>query len=130
MKFNQKLKVYGDQQWRGECPLENAEQVTFFNQLRKKYPDTYGKIAIHTRNEGKRTKQQTDYLKIEGMVTGAADVICLNFVCEIKRKDHTQSHWQQGQEEYLLISQELGAFACVALGYEAALQAFDDFLTQ
>ena len=131
MKFNPKIRVYGDLEWRGKCPKENIEQVTFFNQIRKKYPDTYGKIAVHTRNEGKRTEQQTMFLKIEGMVTGASDVFIPgnpSFVCEIKRQDHTQSHWQNDQESYLLIAQDLGSFACVALGYEAALQSLEEWI--
>ena len=62
---------------------------------------------------------------------GAADIIiCGNptFVCELKRQDHTKSRWQDGQLEFLEASQNLGAFACVALGYEAALNAVNDWI--
>ncbi len=41
----------------------------------------------------------------------------------MKRRDHTQSAWQDGQIEYLTAAQEAGAFACVALGHEAAWEA-------
>jgi hypothetical protein len=46
----------------------------------------------------------------------------------MKRQDHTKSKWQDGQLDFLQTSQELGAFVCVALGYEAALQALNDWL--
>lgn len=131
MKFHPQIKVYGDCTYRGDCPLESAEQVTFFNQIRKLYPDTYGAIAVHIRNEGKKTHTQVAKEKAEGMTTGASDVLipgCPSFVCEIKRKDHTKSKWQKGQQEYLTAAQEQGAFVCVALGYEAALAALKDWI--
>ena len=65
------------------------------------------------------------------MVKGAADVIIPAspaFVCEIKRRDHTKSQWQDGQQEYLNAAQKAGAFVCVALGADAAWEAFDDWL--
>jgi len=49
------------------------------------------------------------------------------FVCELKRRDHTKSAWQKGQIEYLENCQKNGCFVCVALGYEAALQAVEDW---
>lgn len=131
MKFLDRIPVYGDQKWRGKCPIEAAEQVTFFNRLRSEYPDTYGRIALHPRNEGKRHHTQTAKQKAEGMATGASDVVIPGapaFVCELKRRDHTKCTWQGGQQEYLRASQDAGAFACVALGWEAAWQAFGDWL--
>lgn len=131
MKLNTKIKTYGDPKFRGNCPLESAEQITFFNVLRRKYPDL-GVIATHIRNEGNRHHAQTAKQKAEGMVKGAADVTIPAspaFVCEMKRKDHTKSRWQKGQQEYLLTSQEYGAFVCVALGYEAALEALEEWIT-
>lgn len=131
MKFPPNLKVYGDQSYRGKCPSETAEQSTFFNILRRKYPETYGAVALHIKNEGKRTIQQLAKMKAEGgFVPGASDIVIPGsptMVMELKRKDHTQSSWQKGQQEYLLTAQSLGAFVCVALGYEAAIQAFDDW---
>jgi len=60
------------------------------------------------------------------MTVGAADIIIparVAFVCELKRRDHTQSAWQDGQLTYLQAAERAGAFACVALGWEAAWQA-------
>ena len=134
MKIPQDIKVFGDMSFRGDCAKEDLELITFFNQLRIKYPKL-AKVAIHPDNEGlvfgtgfnNHTRQ-----KAKGAIrNGAADIIivgCPSFVCEIKRKDHTKSKWQDGQLDFLQTSQKLGAFVCVALGYEAALQALNDWL--
>lgn len=134
MKFPQWLPVFGDITYRGDCPLEGAEQATFFAQLRKAHPDTYGVLALHPKNEGKRKGGQFQQLardKALGLSPGASDVIILGapgFACEIKRRDHTKSTWQKGQQEYLKAAQDVGAFACVALGWEAAMEAFNQWL--
>jgi len=136
MKFPEFLAVYGDASFRGKCPLESAEQITFFNQLRSKYPDSYGRIALHPRNEGQLIGGQhssIDKKKAEGMSTGASDIVipgATSFVCELKRRDHTKCSWQDGQIEYLEASHNAGAFVCVALGWEAAWQAFSEWLSQ
>ena len=126
MKMPDWLSVYGDMDYRNKkCPTETAEQITFFNVLRREYPEI-GKVALHIRNEGKRTVQQAIRQKAEGMVSGASDIIipgCPAFVCELKRADHTQSRWQDGQIEYLEACKNNGAFVCVALGHKAALEA-------
>ena len=131
MKIPDWLPVYGDMDYRNKkCPTETAEQVTFFNLLRRDYPEI-GKIALHIRNEGKRTVQQAMRQKSEGMVTGASDIVipgCPAFVCELKRADHTQSRWQDGQIEYLEACKNNGAFVCVAFGYKAALEALKEWI--
>lgn len=133
MKFEHDwLPVYGDTEYRGECPRETLEQVTFFRRIREQYPDSIGRIAIHPRNEGKRKCDQADREKAEGMVPGASDVIIparVPFVCEIKRRDHTRSTWQDGQIEYLEAAHGQGAFVCVALGADAAMEAFEQWLS-
>lgn len=128
MKFPQWLKVYGDTSKRGQCPSETAEQVTFFNAIRREYPESWGRIALHPRNEGKKTFAQVAREKAEGMTNGAPDIVIGSFYCELKRQDHTQSEWQKGQLEYLEAAQDCGMFVCVALGYEAAMQAFREYL--
>lgn len=129
MKFPEWLRVYGDLDYRNKkCPVESAEQITFFNELRRLYPDSYGLIALHPRNEGKRTQNQVMRQKAEGMTAGAADIVipgCPAFVCELKRQDRTQSHWEDGQQEYLKAAHDAGAFVCVALGHKAAIEAFN-----
>lgn len=125
------IPVFGDTTWRGKCPVESLEQMTFFSWMRRQHP-SWGALAIHPRNEGQRTMQKVQREKAEGMTPGASDVIIparMAFVCEIKRKDHTQSSWQDGQREYLRAAQAAGAFACVALGWEGAKGAFEAWLS-
>jgi hypothetical protein len=131
MKFNNTVKVYGDTDFRGKCPLESNEQITFINWIRRTHPEI-GKVATHIRNEGKRSYGQAARQKAEGMVKGASDILIPAspaFVCEMKRADHTKSVWQDGQLEYLTQAQELGAFACVALGHAGAIEGFNEWLS-
>jgi hypothetical protein len=131
MHLPPRIKIYGDTNYRGTCATETIEQVTFFNRLRRGFKDTYGLIALHPRNEGHRHFRQVAKEKAEGMVKGAADVIIVGapaFVCEIKRRDHTKSQWQEGQQEFLYAAKKAGAFVCIALGADAAWEAFDDYL--
>lgn len=126
--------VWGDVTYRGECPQEYVEQASFFSKLRREHPDSYGKIALHPRNEGMKIKAQFSQVmkhSAEGMAVGASDVIIpsrVSFVCEIKRIDHTKSNWQPKQVPYLLAAQSAGAYACVALGAVAAWEAFEYWL--
>ncbi len=134
MKIPPHIKTYGNMDFRGECPKEDAELITFFNELKRLYPDL-ARIAIHPDNEGlvigtghlHHAKQ-----KAKGAINkGAADIVIVGnptFVCELKRRDHTKSRWQDGQLEFLEASQKRGAFVCVALGYEAALNAVNDWV--
>ena len=127
MKFHPDIPVYGDITFRGDCPSESLEAVTFFAKLRREHPDTYGLIATHIRNEGLRTFHQAARQKSEGMTKGAPDIIIpasVAFICELKRQDHTKSKWQDGQQEYLLEAQKQGAFVCIGLGYVGAYKAF------
>ena len=133
MNLIQPFPTYGNQKFRGECPLESMEQITFFNRLRREYPETWGALALHPRNEQQLRGGQFRGIikqKAEGMTPGASDVIIparVSFVCEIKRADHTKSRWQDGQVEYLTAAQNAGAFACVALGHAGAWDAFEDW---
>jgi len=124
------VPVYGNQEWRGKCPSESVEQITFFNRIRK--IPIYGLIAVHPRNEGVRHYKQVSKEKAEGMTKGASDIIIPgnpSFVCELKRRDRTQSSWQDGQKEYLEAAKRAGAFTCVALGADAAMEALEEWLS-
>lgn len=127
------IKVYGDTSYRGACPKEALEQVTFFARLRRDYPDTLGVIAFHVRNEGKRTLLQAAKEKSEGMTTGAADIIipgAPTFICELKRRDHTQSELSEKQLAFLRASQAAGSVVCIALGVDAAWVALHAYLAR
>lgn len=127
------FRVFGDVSFRGACPEEATELTTFFNMIRKEYPDTLGRLALHPRNEQMlRNGQHAAMIrhKAEGMTPGAADIIIPGgraFVCEMKRLDHTKSRWQEGQIEYLGAAHDVGAFACVALGHQAAWEALQEW---
>lgn len=129
------VPIYGDVKWRGDCPKEEVEQSSFFNKLRKEYPDTWGILAVHPRNEGQLRGGQFRAIikhKSEGMSPGAADILIPGspaFVCEMKRRDITKSAWQDGQQSYLTAAHNAGAFACVALGAHAAWDAFQEWLS-
>lgn len=131
MKFPSDIPVFGDTGYRGQCPSETLEQVTFFARLRRQWPDTWGRIAFHPRNEGKRHIMQISKEKSEGMVTGAVDVIIPGspaFVCELKRRDHTKSTIHKEQVDYLQAAKACGAFVCIALGADAAMEAFREYI--
>jgi len=126
--------VYGDPSFRGKCPREEVEQVSFFAKLRREYPNSWGLIALHPRNEGLKIGGQFSSVhkhQAEGMCKGAADIIIPAsppFVCELKRMNHTLSKWQDGQIEFLTAAQDAGSFVCVALGAVAAWEAFGTWL--
>lgn len=131
MNLSQPFQIFGDVKFRGKCPTESLEQVTFFNWIRREHPTTWGALAIHPRNEQLLKGGQFRGVirqKAEGMTKGAADIVIparVSFVCELKRRDHTKSKWQDGQIEYLTAAKEAGAFACVALGADAAIEALN-----
>lgn len=106
------------------------EQVTFFGRLRRTYPTSYGILALHPRNEGVRTHLQAAKEKSEGMSTGATDIVIPGapaFVCELKRRDHTKSKLAEEQLAYMRAARAAGAYVCIALGVDAAWEAFEDW---
>jgi len=117
------IPVFGDTKYRGKCPSEMAEQVSFLALLRIEFPEL-AEIAVHIENEGKRSnglrKQQ------QGMQKGASDIVipCSPpILIELKKADHTQSSVKPEQIAYLARSMRLGAFGCVALGAAGAMEA-------
>ena len=128
------VPIYGDVKFRGVCATEAVEQASFFGKLRRDYPDSWGILAVHPRNEGLLSGGQFHAIrkhKAEGMSPGASDIVIPGrpaFVCELKRCNHTLSAWQDGQQAYLAAAKRAGAFACVALGAEAAWHAFKEWL--
>lgn len=125
--------VFGDVTFRGDCPREDVEMVTFFNRLRHNNPE-WARLAVHVRNEGLKTDGQFSAVTkhhAEGLNPGASDILIparIAFVCELKRRDHMKSTWQAGQVEYLQAAVAAGAFACVALGCDGAWAAFKAWL--
>lgn len=135
MIFPDGIKVYGDTSFRNKkCPVEDAELVTFINQIKKLYPNSFGRLVLHIPNEGKRKVYEVSNLKKKGALnTGASDIIIPgnpSLVMEMKRQDHTLSDWQPGQIEYLEASKMVGCFVCICLGWEAAMMAFNDWRSE
>ena len=128
MKINPLIKVYGDINYRGDCPKEDSSVQTVVNQVRKRYPNI---LFTHIKNEGKKTKAQSDFDKSMGLLAGVSDLVFFGnptLFIEMKRHDITKSKWQPNQEQFLLSAQEQGCMVCVALGWEAAMQAVEDWL--
>lgn len=121
------VSIYGDTTFRGKCPTESFEQVSFFNWIRTTYPDSYGRLAVHIRNEdGRASGRQVNRMKLEGLTKGAPDIIipgCPSLLIELKRKDPTQSSISKEQIEYLRTAEHEGSMVVLALGAEAARQA-------
>ena len=111
----------------GACPSEKVEMASFFNRLRRDHP-ALGAIALHIRNEGKRTAMQQQSIVGEGgFVKGASDVVIPGapaFVMEMKSRAKTAKVSKE-QWAYLEACAAQGAFACVALGAVGAWEAFE-----
>lgn len=129
MIFPEGIPVFGDQSYRGRCPAEATEQALCVAWFRAAYPEK-GQLIIHPRNEGRRSANRAMIEKLEGLTSGASDLIVptrIALVCELKRRDHTQSALQDNQVAYLRRAQAEGAFACIALGlsgFQAAVAAW------
>ncbi len=128
MIINSNIRVYGDINYRGDCAKEDSELQTIVNQVRKRYPHI---LFTHIKNEGKRTKAQMDFDKSMGLLNGVSDLVFFGnptLLIEVKRRDHTKSKWQPNQEQFLMAASSQGCFACVALGWEGAMQAVEDWI--
>jgi hypothetical protein len=131
MRFTDWLTVYGDLSYRGDCLREDTEQINFFSWLSVHHKQLAA-LALHPKNESRRSWGQVNYDKKTGAInTGASDIVipgAPSFVCEMKRKNHTKSSWQPGQIDYLKAASDAGCFVCVALGADEAKEAIGDYL--
>lgn len=118
--------------YRGPCPKERVEQISIVNRIRQEYPDTWGRLIVHIRNEDEgATAQAMKRRKLEGLTTGAADLFIPgrpSLTMEMKRLDPTKSTLSDDQTKYLVAAQAAGAYACVAFGAQAAWDAFQHWL--
>ena len=131
MKIPDFIRVYGDTSFRGKCSVEDTELINFFTEVYYLYPETYHLIAFHPKNEGKKTMAQVQKDKAKGQKKGVSDIIVPGnptLIIELKRKDHTQSYWEDGQIQFLEQAHKAGAYVCLALGSVAAIQAFNDWI--
>lgn len=131
MKLPSWLPSYGDTDFRGKCPQEDAELITAINWIRREYHDSLGALTVHVENEGKRTMAQAQMAKAKGLLAGAVDILILvtpPMALEMKRRDHTQSRWQNGQLEFLETAHKHGAFVGVCFGAEGFKEAVRCYL--
>ena len=85
MKFPDFLPVFGDTDFRGECPLEEAEQATFFSQLRKLHPEV-GDWHPDCRPRSRQPREQSQLLELLEIV--ARRLFCHSIVArESSRRD-------------------------------------------
>ena len=128
MKIDNQIKVYGNMSYRDGLKNETAQSQTFVNQMRKRHPEL---LIMHIKNEGKKTKAAADFDRAMGMLTGASDFIVIGnptLCIEMKNADHTVSTIGKKQTEFLINAEKQGCFACVALGWEAAMEAVEDWI--
>lgn len=125
------IKTYG-QQITGKQPSEAAEMTTFFNQLQKRYPEIHA-LALHVRNEGKRDHKDTNIMKMQGgFIKGAPDIVIVGsptFLCEMKSKAKS-SRTSKEQDAFLERADKKGCFCCVAYGWEAAIEAVEEWIKE
>lgn len=125
------IPLYGDPAYRGKCPVEAVEQASAVNRIRQLYPDTFGALVFHPRNEQQLRGGQHSAMikhKAEGLTAGVSDLVIPGAPClvvEIKRRNPRLSKISQEQIDYLETAQRMGAFVAVALGAVAAIEAFD-----
>lgn len=130
---NAGIMVYGDTGYRNpECPLEDAELITFMNWLAREYPQF---PAIHIKNEKKREGKQFRELAAErkkhSIVKGWVDITVAGFptlFIEMKRTDHTLCTVDRDQVLFLQRAADVDCWAVVALGYKAAQTVFLEWL--
>ena len=131
MKFHPKIPVFGDVNYRGDCPTEDVEQINFYSWLKVNHPK-HADLFMHPKAEGKRNGAQYSYdHRTGGIPTSMPDCMIVSFrpfCVELKRKNHTKSRWQDGQQEKLLALAEAGCFVGVALGADAMKEAFELWL--
>ena len=90
LKIPKEIPVYGTPS--KEFHSEDNEQITFINHIRIKYPDTYGKIITHVKNERQLRGSQFSAInkdKAMGQIKGCSDIIIPGnpaFVCEMKSR--------------------------------------------
>ena len=128
MIIDKRLRVYGNMSYRDGLKNETAQSQTFVNQMRKRHPEL---LIMHIKNEGKKTKSQADFDRSMGMLTGASDFIVIGnptLCIEMKNADHTVSTISKEQQQFLLNAEKQGCFTCVALGWEAAMEAVEDWM--
>lgn len=130
MNTPQWLPKFGNLPRSKDNPHEDYVLSSLIARIRKDYPNSYGLVAFHVKNEGKRTGQQIKIDKLKGLTKGVSDLIIIGnptLCLEIKRDNSCQ--FEDGQLAFLEQAHKSGSFACLAIGYHGCIQAFEYWLT-
>lgn len=124
------ILVFGDPDFRGDCPKEEGACQTIVNQTKKRYPNL---VFMHIKNEGARRSDQIKREKAMGFITGASDYLFVGYpmmALEVKRSNPKLSTIDTQQIEFLEKVISLGGIAVVALGGVAGVEAVEYFISK
>lgn len=129
MKTPEWLPKFGDLPKSTNNPAEDYVLSSVVSRIRKDYPTTYGLVSFHVKNESKRTTTQIKIDKLKGLTKGVSDLIVIGnpTLCMEIKKDNS-CRFEDGQLQFLEQAQKGGAFACLAIGYQGALEAFHHWI--
>lgn len=122
------LPKFGDLPKSKDNPAEDYVLSSLISRIRNDYPATYGLVAFHVKNESKRTTGQIRADKAKGLTKGVSDLIVIGnpTLCMEIKKDNS-CRFEPGQLEFLQQAQKQGAFVCLAIGYQGAKDAFEEW---
>lgn len=113
--------------------VEELEQIDLASHCAFRWPEHFG-LQFHVANESKASPQYRGKLARMGLKKGVSDWLVLvpahgrpYMVLELKRARKKDSTISKEQRDFLLSTESVGAFAVVAYGYRAALQAITDY---
>ncbi len=117
-----------------KSPKEYIEQINLVAHSSRRWVEV-AEMGMHPVNEADIPVRYRVKLNKCGLLKGASDWIILYpangrpyMVLELKRSKKSESAAiSKEQKAFLLNAESVGAFACVAYGYIAALQAIEDY---
>jgi len=131
--LNPDVKIY-DSGHRGNCPVEDIDQINAVSWFRYHYPQ-YHYLFFHPVNESRIPVQYRVKLNKCGMLPGMSDCVLLvstdlhgYALIELKRQDRTKSKISEVQKRVLNAADKNGAFAAVAYGADQFKLAIADYL--
>tara|TARA_R110000772_G_scaffold123063_5_gene229282 strand:- start:7569 stop:7997 length:429 start_codon:yes stop_codon:yes gene_type:complete len=117
-----------------KSPLEHIEQINLVAHCRRRWPKEFN-LMLHVPNESNVPVQYRNKLSKCGLLPGASDWLILwpsngkpYMVLELKRSRKRDSSVSKDQVDFLSNAEYVGAFACVAYGYKAALKSIEEYL--
>lgn len=124
------------------CPAEQdlnprkewLEGVDFYQHAIKEFPEVEP-LFSHIANESNSAPQYRKKLKQQGLSSGVSDYLLLApkgehpyMALELKKANRSKSQISATQKQFLKSAEEAGAFAVVAYGWMAALEALRDYM--